>query len=257
MEANPRASDILGERLPNLSTPEPSVQELVRRRWWEVNLATRPSNLTFDMIMLLATHIVRSEAAVKNAIARTYSHVFLDEFQDVTGQQYDLFREIFHGTETIVTAVGDTKQAIMGWAGALPGIFGKFDEDFGAVNRKLLFNFRSNSVIVDLINALSSLVTEEELVRTESGRRDAAPPADALEGWIFPDRDSEGQAIADFIRDSLASNPDLRPHDFAVLAKLRADALETRMAPYFAANGLRVRNEARSLGPISVQDTIK
>jgi superfamily I DNA/RNA helicase len=252
-----QASDILSVRLPDFNEHNPSTQELVRRRWWEVNLGRRPSTLSFDMIMLLATHIVRSEPAVKNAIARTYSHVFLDEFQDVTGQQYDLFREIFHGTKTIVTAVGDTKQAIMGWAGALPSIFDKFDQDFDAVNRKLLFNFRSNAAIVDLINALSSLVTEEELVRTESGRRDAAPPPDALEGWIFPDRNSEGDALAAFVRDSLASDPALRPHDFAILTRLRADAVETRMAPFFAANGLRLRNEARSLGPISIQDTLK
>ena len=250
-------SGIVNGHLPDLSAEELTVQELVRRRWWEVNLRKSPSAVTFDMMMLLATHIVRTQPVVKNAISRTYSHVFLDEFQDVTGQQYDLVRYIFQGSDAVVTAVGDTKQAIMGWAGALPDIFTKFEHDFGAQNRKLLFNFRSNSAIVDLINSLSSLLTDEELVRTESGRRNALPPPDALECWIFADRETEGKALADFVRDSLASNPALRPHDFVVLARLRADDVEARMAPFFAANGLRLRNEARTLGPISIQDTLK
>jgi superfamily I DNA/RNA helicase len=248
---------IVNAKLPDLNVEGPSVQERVRRRWWEVNLQRSPSTVTFDMVMLLATHIVRTQPVVKNAISRTYSHVFLDEFQDVTGQQYDLVRDIFQGSGAVITAVGDTKQAIMGWAGALPGIFTKFEHDFGAKNRKLLFNFRSNSAIVDLVNSLTSLLTEEETVRTQSGRQNALPPPDSIEGWIFPDRETEGKALADFVKDSLASDPTLRPHDFVVLARLRADDVETRMAPFFAANGLRLRNEARTLGPISIQDTLK
>ncbi|WP_164850561.1 UvrD-helicase domain-containing protein [Sinorhizobium medicae] len=241
--------------LPNVDTDSPRGR--IRQLWWTDCLRSVPSTLTFDMIMLLAAQIVATQPIVKNAIASTYTHVFLDEFQDVTGQQYDLVRQIFADGPAVVTAVGDTNQAIMGWAGAFPDIFNKFSKDFSAANRKLLFNFRSNSRIVDLINNLSRLFADTEPVRTESARRDAGYPRDALEGWIFPTRAAEGEALARFVRDSLSENPDLGAHDFVILARLRADAVEARLAPYFAEKGLRLRNDARTLGPLAIQDLVK
>lgn len=236
---------------------ELSPRARIRRLWWSECLSSVPSALSFDMIMILATHIVRTQELVKNAISSTYTHVFLDEFQDVTGQQYDLLSEIFKDASAVVTAVGDTNQAIMGWAGALPDIFNRFGDDFAATNRKLLFNFRSNSRIVDLINDLSKLFADAEPVRTESARRDAGFPPDAVEGWIFPTRAAEGKGLARFVKESLAEDPGLGAHDFVILARLRADAVEARLAPYFAAQGLRLRNDARSLGPLTIQDLVK
>lgn len=234
--------------------PLPSMQgqansrELIRRVWWETRLRS-PSTITFDMIMQLTTYIVETEPLVRGAIASTYTHVFLDEFQDVTGQQYELVRRIFHGTSAVITAVGDTNQAIMGWAGALPGIFKSFGADFAATNTRLQFNFRSNATIVELINNLSELFADDELIRTESGRQQDAPPPDAVEGWVFPDRDSEGVGITEFISESLSADTALKPHDFVILARLKADKVEERLAPKLAAKGIRLRNDARSLGP--------
>ncbi|MFA6153953.1 UvrD-helicase domain-containing protein [Mesorhizobium sp.] len=252
---NTQISQIVQGRLPTMEG-EVISQDRIRRAWWRARLRA-PSTITFDMIIQLATHIVETEPLVRGAIATTYMHVFLDEFQDVTGQQYDLVRRIFQGTSVVVTAVGDTNQAIMGWAGALPGIFSSFSADFTATNRRLQFNFRSNATIVELINNLSELFTDEEPVRTESGRRDDPSPPDAVEGWMFPGRDSEGVGIANFISGSLSADAALKPHDFVILARLRADDVEKRLAPKLAEKGLRLRNDARSLGPLSIQDLAK
>ena len=46
----------------------------------------------------------------------TYSHVFLDEFQDTTVSQWDLITSAFSGSDSVLTAVGDGKQRIMVWA---------------------------------------------------------------------------------------------------------------------------------------------
>jgi superfamily I DNA/RNA helicase len=253
--ANQLANVVRG--LPDFDADDLSPRARVRRLWWSECLNGVPSVLSFDMVMILAMHIVRTQEIVKNAIASTYTHVFLDEFQDVTGQQYDLVSEIFKDASAVVTAVGDTNQAIMGWAGALPDIFNKFGDDFTASNRKLLFNFRSNSKIVDLINDLSKLFADAEPVRTESARRDAGFPRDAVEGWIFSTRAAEGEGLAGFVKESLEEDPGLGPHDFVILARLRVDAVEARLAPYFAAQGLRLRNDARSLGPLTIQDLVK
>ncbi|MDQ3222601.1 MAG: UvrD-helicase domain-containing protein, partial [Gemmatimonadota bacterium] len=42
-----------------------------------------------------------------------------DEFQDSTRNQYELLKEAFLGSDVVLTAVGDSKQRIMRWAGAL------------------------------------------------------------------------------------------------------------------------------------------
>ncbi|WP_182283182.1 UvrD-helicase domain-containing protein [Comamonas testosteroni] len=248
----------LGKKLPGIHTNNISSIDKNREIWWSYCIESSPSVLTFDMIMVLAAHIIRTHEIIKNAISSTYSHVFLDEFQDVSGLQYDLISCIFKGSNTVVTAVGDTNQAIMGWAGALPDIFNKFAGDFIAENRTLLFNFRSNSKIVEVINNLSRLIApSSDFIRTESSRSEAEAPNDALEGWVFPTRAAEGEGLARFVRQSLLDDPSLGAHDFVILTRIRADEVERRLAPYFAGEGLRLRNDARLLGPSSIQDLVK
>jgi ATP-dependent exoDNAse (exonuclease V) beta subunit len=41
----------------------------------------------------------------RNAIRQTFSHVFLDEFQDCTNEQYKLIQSAFGGTNIKLTAV--------------------------------------------------------------------------------------------------------------------------------------------------------
>ena len=79
--------------------------------------------LTFKMINILATRIIITNPKIKDLLQMTYSHVFLDEFQDTTDLQYDLVKDCFLNGDSIVTAVGDNKQRIMEWAGARKTIF--------------------------------------------------------------------------------------------------------------------------------------
>ncbi len=75
--------------------------------------------ITFDDLVPLAIDILRTSPHARNAIRQTYTHVFLDEFQDATRNQYELLKEAFLGSDVVLTAVGDSKQRIMRWAGAL------------------------------------------------------------------------------------------------------------------------------------------
>lgn len=100
-------------------------------------------SITFGDMVPLAQSIIVSNAIARNAVRQTYNHVFLDEFQDCTADQYELIKACFLGSNAILTAVGDSKQSIMGWAGALEGIFETFARDFGAAPLNLYQNFRS------------------------------------------------------------------------------------------------------------------
>lgn len=105
------------------------------------------AQITFNDMVPLANDIVSGCAAAPNAIRETYTDVFLDEFQDCTQHQYSLVLNAFKGTGARIIAVGDTKQKIMGWAGALDGIFVNFGQDFQALPLNLYQNFRSQDRI--------------------------------------------------------------------------------------------------------------
>lgn len=224
----------------------------IRTRWWKFCVRdTSPSTMTFEMVMLLALKIIETQKIIVSALRQTYSHVFLDEFQDVTELQYRLFKAIFQGSDAVITAVGDTNQAIMAWAGALPDVFEKFNSDFYATGSKLLLNFRSNRAVVNLINAVASMF-ETNPVLTHSARENDPVPPNPVEGWVFDSRDAEADFLAKFIKSELDNGR--TPEDFVILARLRVDRLEDRLREHFANTNVPLRNESRKIGSLEIQD---
>ena len=112
------------------------------------------SLIEFADLVPLAIQILQKSEMARNAIRQTYSDVFLDEFQDCTNLQYELLKLAFQDTSIRLTAVGDTKQKIMGWAGALDGIFQTFSADFAATPLNMYRNFRSKPRLLRLQNEI-------------------------------------------------------------------------------------------------------
>lgn len=129
--------------------------------------------ITFNDLVPLAIDILKNSEIARNAIRQTYSDVFLDEFQDCTNLQYELIKLAFQGTRVRLTAVGDTKQKIMAWAGALDGIFKTFVQDFSAVPLNMYRNFRSKPTLLRLQNKIiqrmdpNSVMPDEQLLGDE------------------------------------------------------------------------------------------
>lgn len=233
-------------------TPEQQIQ----CQWWRQRLDPTRCELTFDMIKSLAVCILSEQPIILSALRRTYSHVFLDEFQDVTKRQYELICSCFHSADAILTAVGDSNQAIMRWAGAQPDIFDRFSKDFGASSVRLQLNFRSNARIVKLINNLTDTM-DEDYFQTECSRPEDPIAENPVQGWVFETRDAESQYLASFIHNELRKNEDLSPSDFVILARIRVGGVEERIKRAFGERNLKVRNEARNIGDISIQDLVK
>lgn len=192
-------------------------------------------SITFNDMVPLAVQIVESSQIARNAIRQTYSHVFLDEFQDCTNVQYELTKACFQDTTVRLTAVGDTKQRIMGWAGALEGIFESYAEDFDVHALNLYQNFRSEPRLRRMQNAMVRVMDppaaldeddlpgdegEIEVLRFDNDSDEAKALSDSVRGWI----DDEG----------------VNPSEIAVLVskqqnlycqKLRA-ALDAKGVPY-------------------------
>lgn len=192
-------------------------------------------SITFADMVPLAVQIVESSRIARNAIRQTYSHVFLDEFQDCTNAQYELIKACFQDTAVRVTAVGDTKQRIMGWAGALEGIFESYAEDFDAHSLSLYQNFRSEPRLRRMQNAMVRVM--DPLAALDD---DDLPGEDGEIGILrFDNDDDEANALGDAVS-SWIYNEDVDPSEIAVLVskqqnlycqKLRA-ALEARSVPF-------------------------
>ena len=135
------------------------------------------SVLTYGLIKEMALIIFVRNREILNVVRQTYSHVFLDEFQDTTEIQYELVKTCFKNTNVIMTAVGDEKQRIMVWAGALLNAFDLFKSDFSAEPKQLVQNHRSAPKIVllqkamyDLLNASSENVVYADKWNEFDGR---------------------------------------------------------------------------------------
>ena len=132
----------------------PLSPDSIHYKAWTHQLSGAKSFLTFKMMMRLAELIMDANPKLREYLKATYSHIFLDEFQDTTTLQYEFLTTCFGDSGSVLTAVGDDKQRIMLWAGALPEIFSKFIEDYDASQLSLQMNFRSAPNLVELQNYL-------------------------------------------------------------------------------------------------------
>ncbi|MCM3565383.1 ATP-dependent helicase [Hydrogenophaga intermedia] len=195
-------------------------------------------SITFNDMVPLAVQIVESSQIARNAIRQTYSHVFLDEFQDCTNAQYELIKVCFQDTPVRLTAVGDTKQRIMGWAGALEGIFESFAEDFDAHPLNLYQNFRSEPRLRRMQNAMVRVMD------LPAALDDADLPGDEGEIEIlrFDDDDDEAEALAESVRGWI-DDEGVNPSEIAVLVSKQQNLYCQKLRVALDAKGVPYRDE--------------
>ena len=169
-------------------------------------------SIRFQDMVPLARTIVTNNLIARNAVRQTYSHVFLDEFQDCTSDQYDLIEACFGGSAALLTAVGDTKQSIMGWAGALEGIFLTFANDFAATPLNLYQNFRSAPLLRRMQNAMVRVMDPPAAVDDATIVGDGG----AVEILTFRDDDEEAAEVSSLIR-QLIQDEDVPVSEIAIL----------------------------------------
>lgn len=197
-----------------------------------------PVQTEFGLLIPLALKILDAYPMAANALRQTYSDVFLDEFQDCTNEQYALVSKIFAGTTRRVTAVGDVKQKIMGWAGALDGVFGKFESDFAAAHLNIYRNFRSLPQLLRLQNDVVKILDPgsempESLLEGEGGE---------IHVRTFDDCTEEAGSLAKQIN-TWINVEGLSPSEIAVLVRSQPEAYTTRLAVALDAMGISHRNE--------------
>lgn len=193
--------------------------------------------ITFNDLVPFGIEILQSTPFAVRGLRQTYSHVFLDEFQDATEEQYTLVREAFGGSKASITAVGDDKQRIMAWAGALEGIMQQAAEDLDATVLGLYQNFRSAPVLRRMQNRMiaemepgaevpeADLGGEEgtvEILDFETDADEADTLADLIQGWV-----EEGVPLG----------------EIAVLVRQQPQFFAAPLMSALSARGVPVRND--------------
>jgi superfamily I DNA/RNA helicase len=228
-------------------------QRAVAEYWRTQYQELQDVQLSFLMVNRLAEYLLRENPSILRALRLTYPFVFLDEFQDTTAAQFRLLHTAFHGGDTIFTAVGDDKQRIMLWADALPNAFGTFERHFGAQRIALRSNWRSHEDLVRIQHIIASTIDPN--VEEAEARANRIVDGEIAAIWEFESEDEESHCLAQWVAREVDARR-VEPHQVAILVRQRADAVEERMSADFDAYGLRLRNAARIVGDIAIQDLL-
>lgn len=245
---------LVGSPLPLDGWSNPTVGQWAADRFWQTSLHEgKKSVLSFPMIGRLAELLLRVNPMARDALRLTYSHLFMDEFQDTTQIQYDLVRTIFHGTDTTITAVGDNKQQIMRWAMAMDDPFATFDADFAGKRTPLYNNYRSSPELVRIQHVLAQALDARAVAPISKTVGTIAGDSCAI--WDFSTPEVEAARLAAFVAAEMRTH-NLGPRDFALLVRQKAPDYAAILEPAFYAAGIPLRNEAGAVGAVMLQELL-
>jgi superfamily I DNA/RNA helicase len=227
--------------------------ENIRKEVWTKMLAASPSKLSFKMIMRLAEYIINANPKIKQYLQQTYQYIFLDEFQDTTGIQYDFFKSCFLGSGSFFTAVGDDKQRIMLWAGAQNTVFEDFVSDTGANRIPLEMNFRCAPRLVALLNHL----TEHLLGKTDFATPSPKwkPEQGECAVWVFENPNDEMQLLFQEVYKWVTIDG-INPREICILVKQQLSRYAGNLIEYFNQNGIKTRDENKFQGILTEEISV-
>ncbi|CAK1934173.1 DNA 3'-5' helicase [Vibrio crassostreae] len=158
------------------------------------------SKILMKSLIDLAIRILREREDIRLMFSSSYTHVFVDEFQDTTNNQYQLLQILFRGTGSKLLSVGDLNQSIMLWADARETVFDDFLSDFSAKQMFLLKNYRASEEIGEALDIFIEYIKDPESKLT---KLDNMRPNCAVN--IFSDEIQEATLISKEIRELIKS----------------------------------------------------
>ena len=229
-----------------------SNSEALRAYWHSQYNAMDDVFLTFPMINRLVDLLLRENPNIHRALQATYPFVFLDEFQDTTYAQFELLNTAFDNSNAIFTAVGDNKQRIMGWADAMPNAFDRLETDFDAISIQLIFNWRSHEDLVRIQHVIAQGINPEVDPPEAQAVRDIGGDISAI--WQYDTEESEANGLASWVAREISNG--IKPHEISILVRMFPDNVEIQLKRSFLQHGVVLRNVARNVKNIAIQDLL-
>jgi len=249
-------ANLVGSSFLQAQPTEPvTAAEYAVEQWWAQKYqATEVPTVDFVMLNRIAELVVRSSPQLQRALTATYPYVFVDEFQDTTHAQYSFLNSVFAHEGTTVTVVGDRKQRIMGWAGALTDAFAQFEHDFSATPFELTWNFRSNKELVELQHRFARRLdpsSQQQVSQVVSQVGESS-----VQIWSFSNSRLEAESIAAWIAADIEQSG-RTPGEYALIARQKVALLEPELARALTAQGLKLRNDDAQVGQLRLQVLLK
>lgn len=198
--------------------------------------------LSFQMISVLAIYILETNPLILKSLRKTYSHVFLDEFQDTTHVQYALVKVCFHNSETSITAVGDHRQRIMLWAGAKPDIFDSYKNDFKSQEYTLVMNHRSAPRLLEIQKIVNNYL--QDIPFSPIANPKWTKDEGVAEIWYFKDSITEAEHVAERIM-QLINQEQISYRDICIIVKQSVQQFSDEIIGVLEKVNIQARNEAR------------
>ncbi|WP_231920456.1 ATP-dependent DNA helicase UvrD2 [Microlunatus soli] len=197
--------------------------------------------IDFEDILLCTAAMISDHDRVAAEIRRTYRHLVVDEYQDVSPLQQTLL-DLWRGESQDICVVGDPAQTIHTFAGAQASFLTGFAKRHpGSTVVRLVRDYRSTPQVVKVANRIagSGKISELGAVRLEA-QREPGPEARFAEA---ADEASEAADVADWLASLHQAGVEYR--ELAVLFRINAQspafeqALTERGIPYLVRGGER------------------
>ena len=213
-------------------------------------------NIQFDRIIKDAVQLLNGEKDVfgvepdehRDRMLAGYSHILVDEYQDIDEDQYDLVSAIAgrslaeEDSRLAIMAVGDDDQNIYTFRGANIRFIRRFQEDYSKQVVYLVENYRSGKHIISAANSLIRnnrdrmktdypiRINREREVSMPGGRWERIDPVSKGRVQIVSVHDPIHQAafITEEIDRRRNLDPNLTWHDFAIFGRTKAPLANVR-----------------------------
>ena len=125
-----------------------SITPEVAKSFWET--IRRDGYIDFANIVYYSLQLLHDRSEILDYVASKFAWILIDEFQDTTDLQIEIFSLIADRCRTLFFLVGDPLQSIFRFAGARPDLADDFASRIGArTDFPLSGNFRSSQPIVN------------------------------------------------------------------------------------------------------------
>lgn len=222
------------------------------------------SRIDFEDILLCTAALISDHQEVADAVRRTYRHLVVDEYQDVSPLQEALLN-LWRGDRADLCVVGDPAQTIHTFAGAQATFLTEFPRRHPSAKViRLVRDYRSTPQVVTLANQIMRPARTSGVGAVTLQAQRPAGPAPVL--TESSDETAEAAQVADWLNDLAGAGVDYR--EMAVLFRINAQspmleqALADRSIPYTVRSGerfyerpevrqalLTLRTEARTPSP--------
>ncbi len=163
--------------------------------------------IDFNEILYRSYKIVNENDFVAKSLSNKFFEISVDEFQDTNLYQYEILKKIKESGGCTFFMVGDEKQQIFSFAGAIAGAFEKATIEFNSQTVALTKTYRSTNSIInsysvlfadhpDIINESDNRELNTNVIFRETTRANQDNKLKAAVNWLIETKGIEQQEIA-------------------------------------------------------------